>query len=185
MRTSELVDTYARVLFDLAALADSVDAADEGLRSVVKAVRSNIDLRDALTDTTLPAETKRGILRDIFGGEVSPEALAVVTLMVDRGMADQLDALASAFDTISEKERGIVVAEVTSAVPLTDDLRAKLTDKLSTALGRAVSLRESVDATILGGIVIRVAGRVLDGSVTSQLRDLRQALLTARQGGEA
>jgi len=179
------VDTYARVLFDLAALADSVDAADEGLRSVVKAVRSNIDLRDALTDTTLPAETKRGILRDISGGEVSPEALAVVTLMVDRGMADQLGALASAFDTISEKERGVVVAEVTSAVPLTDDLRAKLTEKLSTALGSAVSLRESVDATILGGIVIRVAGRVLDGSVTSQLRDLRQALLTARQGGEA
>lgn len=184
MRTSEFVDTYARVLFDLAALAESVDAADEGLRSIVKVVRSNVDLRDTLTDTALPVETKRSVLRDIFGGEVSPEALAVVTLMVDRGLADRLGELALAFGAIAEKERG-VVAEVVSAVPLTDDLRAKLTDKLSTALGRAISLRESVDPAILGGIVIRVAGRVLDGSVTSQLRDLRQALLTARQGGEA
>lgn len=185
MRTSEFVDTYARVLFDLAALAESVDAADEGLRSIVKVVRSNVDLRDTLTDTALPVETKRSVLRDIFGGEVSPEALAVVTLMVDRGLADRLGELALAFGAIAEKERGVVVAEVVSAVPLTDDLRAKLTDKLSTALGRATSLRESVDPAILGGIVIRVAGRVLDGSVTSQLRDLRQALLTARQGGEA
>lgn len=185
MRTNELVETYARVLFDLAALADSVDVADEGLRSVVKAVRGNVDLRDALTDTALPAETKRGVLRDIFGEEVSPEVLAVVTLMVDRGHADRLGELALMFATIAEKERGVVIAEVTSAVALTDDLRAKLIDKLTTAIGGAVSLRESVDPAILGGIVIRVAGRVLDGSVTAQLRDLRQALLTARQGGEA
>jgi|APDOM4702015159_1054818.scaffolds.fasta_scaffold99237_2 F-type H+-transporting ATPase subunit delta len=185
MRTSELVDTYARVLFDLAALAESVDAADEGLQSVVKAVRGNIDLREALTGTSVPSEKKRDILRDIFGGDVAPEVLAVVTLLVDRGMVDRLGAMADAFTAIAEKERGIVVAEVTTAVPLTDDLRSKLTDKLSAALGRAVSLRESVDESLLGGIVIRVAGRVLDGSVTSQLRDLRQALLTARQGGEA
>ncbi len=185
MRTSELVDTYARVLFDLAALAESVDAADEGLRSVVKAVRSNVDLRDALTNTALPAEAKRAVLHDIFSDEVSPEVLAIVTLMVERDLADRLGDLSSAFIEIAEKERGVVVAEVISAVPLTDDLRAKLTDKLGTALGGAVSLRESVDSAILGGIVIRVAGRVLDGSVTSQLRDLRQALLIARQGGEA
>lgn len=185
MRSSEIVDTYARVLFDLAALAESVDAADEGLRGVVNAVRGNIDLREALTGTSVPSAKKRDILRDIFGGEVTPEVLAVVTLMVDRGMVDRLGAMADAFSGIAEKERGIVVAEVTTAVPLTGDLRSKLVDKLSAALGRAVSLRESVDESLLGGIVIRVAGRVLDGSVNAQLRDLRQALLTARQGGEA
>lgn len=185
MRTSELVETYARVLFDLAALSDSVDAAHDGLRGVVTAVRGNIDLREALSNTSIPAEKKRDILRDIFGGEVSPETLSVVTLMVDRGLTDKLGDLARAFTAIAETERGIVIAEVTTAVPLTDALRASLTEKLSTALGRKVSLRESVDSTILGGIVIRVAGRVLDGSVTSQLRDLRQALTTARQGGEA
>lgn len=185
MRTNELARTYARVLFDLAALSDSVDAADEGLRGVVAAVRGNIDLREALSDTSIPAEKKRDVLRDIFGGDVSPEALAVVTLMVDRGLTDKLGELAREFTAIAETERGVVVAEVTTAVALTDALRASLNDKLSSALGRNVTLRESVDETILGGIVIRVAGRVLDGSVTSQLRDLRQALNTARQGGEA
>lgn len=185
MRSSELVETYARVLFDLASLSDATDAADEGLQSIVNAVRGNVDLRDALSDTSIPAEKKRDILRDIFGGVVEPEALAIVTLLVDRGMTDRLGELSRLYSEIAERERGIVVAQVTTAVPLTDALRAKLTEKLSAALGHAVSLRESVDASILGGIVIRVAGKVLDGSVTSQLKDVRQALATARQGGEA
>ena len=185
MRTSELVETYARVLFDLAALSDSVDAADDGLRGVVAAVRGNIDLREALSDTAIPAEKKRDVLRDIFAGEVSPEALSIVTLMVDRGLTDKLGELARLFSEIAEVERGIVVVDVTTAIELNDALRARLTEKLSTALGRKVSLRESVDPSILGGIVIRVAGRVLDGSVTTQLGELRTALTTARQGGEA
>lgn len=185
MRTSELVETYARVLFDLAALSDSVDAANDGLRGVVAAVRGNIDLREALSDTGIPAEKKRDVLRDIFAGDVSPETLAVVTLMVDRGLTDKLGDLARLFSEIAEVERGIVVVDVTTAIELNDALRTSLSEKLSTALGRKVSLRESVDASILGGIVIRVAGRVLDGSVTTQLDELRTALTTARQGGEA
>jgi len=185
MRSSELVETYARVLFDLASLNNAADAADEGLKSVVTAVRGNIDLREALSDTSIPAEKKRDVLRDIFGENVAPEALAIVTLLVDRGMTDRLGDVSRVYGEIAERERGIVVAEVTTAVPLTDELRAKLIEKLSVALDRTVSLRESVDASILGGIVIRVAGRVLDGSVTSQLKDLRLALATARQGGEA
>ncbi|HEY5488953.1 MAG TPA: F0F1 ATP synthase subunit delta, partial [Candidatus Limnocylindrales bacterium] len=77
-----------------------------------------------------------------------------------------------------------VVAEVTTAVPLDDALRASLTEKLIASLGRPVSLREDVDASILGGVVITVAGRVLDGSVASQLEEMRRALATT-QGGEA
>ncbi|MEN6430420.1 MAG: ATP synthase F1 subunit delta [Coriobacteriales bacterium] len=185
MKSSELVETYARALFDLAAASDSVDAVDEGLRGVAAAVRGSIDLREALVDTGIPAEKKRDVLRDIFGGAVAPEALAVITLLGDRDLTGYIGDLARAYATIAEAERGIVVAEVTTAVPLTDALRAALVDKLSTALGRKVSLRESVDESILGGIVIRVAGRVLDGSVTSQLRELRHVLITSRQGGEA
>lgn len=185
MGSSELIETYARVLFDLASLTDAADAADEGLRSVVTAVRGNIDLREALADTSIPAEKKRDVLRDIFGGVVTPEALAIVTLLVDRGMSDRLGDLARTYAEIAERESGRVVAEVTTAVPLTDELRTKLIEKLSADLGRTVSLRESVDASILGGIVIRVAGRVLDGSVTSQLKDVRQVLVNVRQGGEA
>lgn len=185
MRTSETIETLARVLFDLATLADAVDAVDSDLASVTSAVRGHVDLHQALTDTSLPPEKKRDILRAIFGESVAPETLAIVTLMVERGLTDQIGDLARAFSETAETQRGIVVVEVTTAIELNEALRAKLTEQLSNAIGRPVSLREKVDGSVLGGIRINVAGRVLDGTVASQLEGVRQALSTARQGGEA
>lgn len=185
MRTSETIETLARVLFELATSSDVVDAVDSDLASVVASVRGHVDLRQALTDTGLPADKKRDIMRDIFGESATPESLAIVTLMVERGMTDQLGDLARLFSEIAEAERGVVVAEVTTAIELDEALRAKLVKQISTAIGRPVSLRERVDESILGGIRINVAGRVLDGTVRSQLDSVRQALTIERQGGEA
>jgi F-type H+-transporting ATPase subunit delta len=182
MRTSDVASAYARTLFELASLADSVDETDRGLVSAAAVARGSLDLRAALTDASVPAETKRGVLREIFGDAVTPEALAVVTLLVERGHTDLLGDVAGRFGEIAETERGIVVAHVTTAVPLDDALRASLTKKLVASLGRPVSLREEVDASILGGVVIKVAGRVLDGSVVSQLAEARRTLVTVPEG---
>ncbi len=133
----------------------------------------------------MPAEKKRAIMGEIFSGKVAPEAVAIASVVVERGMAASLGQIAERFREVSQAERGVVVAEVTTAVPLTDELRASITEKLTAALGRPVSLRESVDASILGGIRINVAGRVLDGSLSSQLDAMRSTLGTASQGGEA
>jgi len=185
MTTSDVAGTYARVLFDLASTADAVDAADAGLSTVVESLRGHIDLRQALTDTQVPAEKKRDVLRELFGENIPPEVLSVVTLAVDRGHAELLGDVAREYSELAERERGIVVAQVTTAVPMTDATRASVIEKLSAALGRPVTLRERVDESVVGGIVINVAGRVLDGSVASQLDAMRSALSSTPQGGEA
>lgn len=185
MTTSESIGTYARVLFELASAADDVDAVDAGLRTVLETVRGSVQLRDALADESLPAEKKRAIVSDLFSGSIAPEAVAIATLAIERGMGESLGAIVERFGEIAEAERGIVVADVTTAVPLTDALRASLTEKLAAALGRPVTLREHVDGSILGGIRINVAGRVLDGSLSSQLDAMRTTLSNASQGGEA
>jgi len=184
MRTSDVASAYARTLFELASLTDSVDATDVSLSAIVSTVRGELELREALTDTSVPVEAKRAVLREIFGESVTPEALAVSTLLVERGLAPLLGDVSRIYGEIAEAERGIVAAEITTAVPLDDALRASLTAKLAASLGRPVSLRENVDASIVGGVVIKVAGRVLDGSVASQLDSMRRALATT-QGGEA
>jgi F-type H+-transporting ATPase subunit delta len=183
MRSSDAASAYARVLFDMASLSGAVDATDEALTTVAGAARGERELREALTDTSVPVEAKRAVLREIFGTDATPEALAIVTLLAERGLASLLPDVARLYSEIAQAERDIVAAEVTTAVPLDDALRASLTDKLAAKLGRPVSLRERVDASIVGGVVIKVAGRVLDGSVASQLEGVRRALAT-EPGGE-
>lgn len=185
MRTSELAETYARALFGLADAADAVDAVDEGLVTIVEAVRSHSGLRETLVDALVPGTKKREIMRDIFAENVAPEAVAIASALVERGHVGLLDDVARIYREISETERGVVVAEVTTAIALDEKLRALVTQKLADALGRPVTLRERVDAGVLGGIKINVAGRVLDGSLASQLNSMRTVLSSAPQGGEA
>jgi F-type H+-transporting ATPase subunit delta len=185
MTTSEIIGTYARALYELAAAAGDVDGVDAGMRAMVETIRGSVELRDALADRALPSEKKRAIMADLFAGKVAPEAVAIATAAVERGHGGSLALIAERYGEIAEAERGVVVAEVTTAVPLTDALRASFTEKLAAALERPVSLRERVDSSILGGVRINVAGRVLDGSLSSQLDALRSTLTTASQGGEA
>ena len=181
---SEAVDTYARALFSLASLADSVDRADETMRSIVAALRSHVDLREALADAQVPAARKRAIIVDLLV-EADPSAAAIAGLIAENGDIALIDDVATHFGEIAEKERGIVIARVTTAVPLDDALRAQLIENLSAQLGHPVALRENVDPEILGGIVINVAGKVIDGSISARLDDARRALTTAQIGGDA
>lgn len=181
---SEITRVYARALFDLALASDSVDATGSDLARMGEVIVANPTLADALEDVSLPAEKKAAILQELFAGN-TPEALGIVLIAIERSGADALSALIEAFDAIAAAERNTVVAEVTTASPLSDSARASLQEKLSANVGKPVTLRERVDASIIGGIRINIGGRVLDGSLAKQLTSLRTALTSSSVGGEA
>ena len=185
MTTSETIAIYAQTLFDLAEAAGDVDVVDVGLRSIVETVSGSVELRDALADESVSAEKKRAIVSDIFSATLAPEAVAIAMIAIERGHGGALPQIAERFAEVAQAKRGVVIAEVTTAIALTDALRALLIEKLAATLGRPVSLREKVDGSMLGGIRINVAGRVLDGSLSSQLDAMRTKRATASQGGEA
>lgn len=181
---SELNRAYARALFDLATAADTVDAAGVGIAAIAEAIGKSPELADALGDVSLPAAKKSGILAELFAG-VAPEAIGVALVAIERDGVKSLPGLSAAFDEIAQAERNVVVAEVTTASPLAADVRTKVQEKLSASIGKPVVLRERVDASVLGGIRIRVAGRVLDGTLSKQLTSIRSALSDSPAGGEA
>jgi len=185
MTTSEVIRAYARILFDLANVSDAVDDVDRDMKAVVETVQGSVELREVFSDDSVPGSKKREIMSELFSGTHSPEAIAVATLVIERGAVRRLAEVYAAFSEIAEAERGIVVAEVTTAIPITDSIRELLKDKVSSALGKPVSLRECIDDSILGGVRINVAGRVLDGTLLSQLDEMRTVLSKAPQGGEA
>jgi F-type H+-transporting ATPase subunit delta len=185
MATRDFVQTYARALFDMAVAADAVDEVDEGIAAITGAIRSHAGLLATLSDTFMPTSKKREIMREIFESNVAGEAVAIATVMAERGHASLIDNVSRTYREISERERGIVVADITTAVPLTEAARTSIVEKLTGLLEHPVTLRERIDGSILGGIVINVGGRVLDGSLSSQLDGVRTALSTAPQGGEA
>ena len=189
MRTSrtlakQIVATYAGVLFDAAAATDEVDAVSTQLEAVVRLVRGNAPLRDAMLDDSVDGAQRAQVSRDVFAG-LNPALVDTLAVLVERDNFDLLSSVVEEYGQVAEERRGIVAVDVTTAVELTAALRDSISAKLSADLGKGVVLREKVDPSIIGGIVISTQGHRIDASISSQLEAARIVLSTAPTGGEA
>lgn len=118
---------------------------------------------------------------------VSPELLGVIATMAKRDQLDLIGQVAATYHAMTEEDADVVGVKVTTAVPLDDDLRSKISVRVAERLGREVFLIENVDPSIIGGLVIEARGQRRDVSVKTQLRAAREALdsTTTTIGGEA
>lgn len=107
---------------------------------------------------------------------VSPEVLAVLATLVERGQLDLLRGVVDTYRAMTEEDEDVVGVTVTTAVPLDDDLRSKIIEQLEGDFGKSVCLIEQVDPSIVGGIVLEARGQRRDISVKTQLRAAREAL---------
>lgn len=182
----ETVDTYAQVLLDAANAAGGQEAVLEvrdQLEVVTKALRSNIDLQVALAEKAYTPEQREELVRNVFAG-MHPALVDVLLVMSERDDLELANRVYAAFDGLIEEKLGVVVVDVTTAVPLDDALRETISNKAAQDLGKKVVLRERVDKSILGGIIMSASGRRIDASIATQLDTARTVLKTTTDGGE-
>lgn len=182
----ETVDTYAQVLLDAANAAGGQEAVLEvrdQLEVVTKALRSNIDLQVALAEKAYTPEQREELVRNVFTG-MRPALVDVLLVMSERDDLELANRVYAAFDGLIEEKLGVVVVDVTTAVPLDDALRETISNKAAQDLGKKVVLRERVDKSILGGIITSASGRRIDASIATQLDTARTVLKTTTDGGE-
>lgn len=180
----QIIVAYAEALFEAASASGTVDAVGGQIEQVRSIVRGHTDLRDALLDAQVPAASRAGIVKEVFAS-FDPALLTVLSLMAERGEFDLLSSLAETYTVVAEEKRDIVTVDVTTVVDLTDELRTALSRKLSADMGKQITLREKVDPSIVGGIIISTHGQRLDASIASQLEAARATLSTAHTGGDA
>ena len=141
-------------------------------------------LRDALGDEQLrtltehpatPYADKERVIRRV-AGDVSPEALNLVLLMVRRGRPRAIPRMVEHFANLLRRERGVSLAEVRTALPLDDTQRDAVMDRLHQLTGDEIEINEVVDESLIGGITVRIGDRLYDASVRSRLERLRTRL---------
>ncbi len=171
-----LIRGYAEALVGLTEAEGAAASVGDELFAFAKAVEQNTPLREALVDPALPVENRKAVLRDLLGERSNPLTLALVSLIVEAGRAKDLGAIVDEMAAISARRRDEQLAEVRSAVPLTDEQRTRIAAALSHATGRTIDVKVVVDPSVVGGIVARVGDEVFDGSIASRLTDAKQQL---------
>ena len=182
----EEVATYVSTLTEAAfneGGAEKVLQVREQLDFVLHTWRGNSELRDALANPAYSPEQRYTLAANVFEG-IDPLAVSVVAVMAEREDLDKLSSVVNAYRDAAEEKLGVAVVDVTTVVELDDHLRQVITEKLTADLGKDVVLREHIDKSILGGIILSTNGKRIDASVASELERTRAVLKEENDGGE-
>lgn len=171
----QLGKTYARALIN-AAKAEGGDAphviVDQLNQIVDQYLAGSQSLRSAFASPRISEDEKVRVIDRVFGGDFHPLLIKFLKVMASRDRLGHVDAVRKAACEIFDEMMGRVVASVRTAVPLDDQSRSQITQRLSSVMNREVRLIESVDPKLIGGTVIRVGDRVFDGSVATRLNSM-------------
>jgi len=177
MAAEDTVQGYAQALLAVAQAEGVLDRVQDELYAFAAAVERHAELREALTDAQLPPERKKAVIDELLGGRAHPLASTLVGFIIDAGQARRIGPIAAALAREAARRSQKTLAEVRSAVPLTDDQTSRLVEALSSATGQPVELKAVVDPSVIGGVVARVGDEVFDGSVANRLSEARQHLM--------
>jgi F-type H+-transporting ATPase subunit delta len=174
--STDRVDGYAAALFEVARVEGSLSEVEDELFRFARTLEGNDELRSVLTDAAVPAERRQGVVNDLLGTKASPVTTNLVSFVVGAGRARDLPAIIDRLVQRAAAEKDHEVAEVRSAIPLTDDQTSRLAEALNRATGKSVEVKVVVDPDVLGGIVAQVGDIVIDGTVRTRLEQLRAAI---------
>ncbi len=170
------IEGYAKALFEIARAEGSLDEVEDELFRFARSYESSDALRNALTDDMIPAAKRQAIVEDLLGGKATSTTTQLVSMVVGSGRGRDLPAIIDMLVARASASKNLEVAEVRSAVALTDDQQVRLSAALANATGKQVNLKVVVDPSVLGGIIATVGDTVIDGTVRTRLDQLKARL---------
>ena len=167
---------YADAAFEIGRADGTLDQWERDLLTLREAL-ANDELRRLVQHPAIPFAEKERVLRKVAAG-VAREPLSLALLMVRRGRPGAIDAMVERFRELVRRDGGISLAEVRTALPLDDEERTAIAERLHALTGDRIEMNEVVDESLIGGVAVRIGDQLYDASVRSRLERLR-ARLTA------
>jgi F-type H+-transporting ATPase subunit delta len=168
---------FAEAAFEVATRDRTIEQWRSELETASAVVGDERSLR-ALANPAIPLDQRSVAVSSLLQGIASDPVQNLVQLLLKRGRIEQLPRVAAEFRRLDDRRLGLTHATVTSAAPLTPDEVRALTARLEQSTGGRVALDAQVDPSLLGGVVVRVGDRLIDGSVRGRLERLRNQLIS-------
>ena len=177
MSSLQIARAYAEALHDLVESKGTVGRAIDDLDTVHHLIGKDEFFRSFFHSPRLDREHKKRILAKALGDRLDRPVMGLLHVLVDRQREGVFDNIVTEFGRHRDARERRIHAKVTSAVPLPEDQKQELVSRLAHATGKTVLLHEKVDPAVLGGLVVKLGDRVIDGTVRRRLQKLRRALL--------
>lgn len=168
--------TYAKALFDLAVEGQMVDQILAEYEFVKDSFDEYPEFLEIVKSPKIPVEDKKAILMETYGGKVSETLVSFFKILVDKKRSDVIREVYDDLKIMMDEHKGLVVARVESVVPLDASEIEVLETKLNKVTGKTVTVDNVINPDIMGGLVVKVGDKVVDGSVKHKLDNLKHEL---------
>lgn len=177
MLTTQLSQKYAKAIFALAVEEKKLSEFGAELSEVSEVVSGHAELAAFVRNPQIKAAAKRALFAKLFKEEVSPLVYNFFMLLIDKRRESLLREIAGEYKKLANAAQGIIEAEVTVANALSKMQEEKLVEKLQLTTGKTVVIETRIDKSILGGVIVKIGDKLIDGSVMRQMQSLKTQLL--------
>ena len=164
---------YAKAILSLATDQKTADVVSADMKLIANTIAENKDLSEALQSPVVPSTVKKSILLEVFK-KSNKTTLSLIDTLVANNRIDILEQVASKYNVLFDKSKGIELATVTTAIALTADLKKKVLAKAKEISGKNVEVENIIDESILGGFILRIGDVQYNASVANQLSKIKR-----------
>jgi F-type H+-transporting ATPase subunit delta len=174
MSEIQVASRYAKSLIDLAEEQNALEAVKADIESFVNVTRQSSQLQAVLKNPIIGIDKKKAILNQLFGPNSSKVVLSFFNIVVAKGRSEILYATAKEFINEYNRRNDTIHAIVTSAAPLTEEQKSKISALVVEATKAQVVLETKIDPDLIGGFVLKVGDRQVDTSIATSLNKLKK-----------
>ena len=173
--SDEKIQGYARAILAVASAESNGAQIEDEIYRFSQVLQSSEELKSTLSDASIPSARRQQIVEDLLDGQVTQTTVALVSMVVAAGMGGDIKAIADKVVGLGAESRDKAVAEVYSVVDLSSDQQQRLAAALKSATGKDVEMKIIIDESVMGGLLVQIEDEVIDGTVRTRLKQLREA----------
>lgn len=171
---------YATALYEAAFESGVLDKVQEELQEISNIYQQVKDFRIALEHPKLSKSEKKQIIKTLFSDKVSEITLNFLYVLIDKTRERNILQIQESFEERYLEEKGIVKVDAISAVPLKEEEKQQLIQRLSQKLNKEIRLENTVNEGLIGGVLLKMKDQVIDYSIKGTISSLRQTLIEKR-----
>ncbi len=172
MKETKVSLRYAKSLLGLAQEKNKLEEVNADMKLIAATCKGNHDLMMLLNSPIIKTDKKVAVLNAIFAGQLSDVSQSFVVLMTNKKREYLLGEVAEDFNSLYRTVKGIVKAEVTSAVALDDNIKSQIRARIGS--DKQIEFVEKIDASLIGGFIVKVGDKQFDGSIARSITELKK-----------
>lgn len=173
MNTGVISTRYAKAIYEFAVEKDCDGSIYKEMHVLAQSFKEFPSLKRALTDPTVPYQKKIRLLVTACGIKINKVLEKAVEVIVENGRASYMENIALKYEEIYRKAKGIVIVNLTTVNPASEEIKKALMKIIPTSEGQKIEFQDKADPSIIGGFILQIGDQQMDASVKDQLNQLK------------